>query len=90
MEYNQSSPYLLEPHTQCQTRIFKELSISTQTRYYLPPFPMPTNASSVRFTPDLKVGFFGPNRSFHHGIIAGVATLPQVSRILYVNFIFGL
>jgi hypothetical protein len=31
--------------------------------------------------PGLKVGFFGPNRNFHHGIIAGLATLPQVSGI---------
>jgi hypothetical protein len=49
---------------------------------------MPTNTSSIIFTPGLKVGFFGPNRSFHHGIIAGIATLPQVSRSLYVYFIF--
>jgi hypothetical protein len=80
-EYNPSSPYLLESRTQCQTRVFKELSISTQTRHYLPPFPMPTNTTSVRFAPGLKVSFFGPNRSFHHDIITGLATLPQVSRI---------
>jgi hypothetical protein len=49
---------------------------------------MPTNTTSIIFTPGLKVGFFGPNGSFHHGIIAGLATLPQVSRIWYVNFIF--
>jgi hypothetical protein len=38
---------------------------------------MPTNTTSVIFTLGLKVGFFGPNGSFHHGIIAGLATLPQ-------------
>jgi hypothetical protein len=47
---------------------------------------MPTNTISVIFTPGLKIGFFGPNGSFHHGIIAGLAMLPQVSGILYVYF----
>jgi hypothetical protein len=59
----------------------------TQTKHYLPPISMPTNTTSVIFTPGLKVGFFGPNGSFHLGIMAGLATLPQVSRILYVYFI---
>jgi hypothetical protein len=37
-----------------------------------------------KLTPGLKVGFFGPNRSFYQGVIAGLAILPQVSGVLYV------
>jgi hypothetical protein len=61
--------------------------MSTQTKHYLPPPSMPTNTTSVIFKSGLKVSFFGPNGSFHHGIIAGLAALPQVSRIQYVYFI---
>jgi hypothetical protein len=50
---------------------------------------MPPN-SSIKFTPGLKVGFFGANGSFQNGIIVGTAILPQVRRhfCVYVFFFF--